>query len=165
MPTPIFAHGFIFLTSAHGSFAPIRAIRPDASGDITPADPGQTNAAIRWAYPKRGNYMQTPICVGNMLFACQDSGTVTAFEAQSGAVQFTQRLGSSGAGFSASPVSDGRHLFFTSEPGLVYVLAATNTFSVVATNDLRETCLATPALADGTLLFRTRTKLVAIGHR
>ena len=59
VPTPISAHGFIYLTSAHGNFRPIRAVRPDAAGDITPADPGATNASIAWAHARQGNYMQT----------------------------------------------------------------------------------------------------------
>ena len=36
---------------------------------------------------------------------------------------------------------------------------------VAATNDLGETCMATPAISDGTLLFRTRSKLIAIANK
>jgi hypothetical protein len=38
-------------------------------------------------------------------------------------------------------------------------------FSTVATNDLGEICMATPAIADGALVFRTRGKLIAIGGK
>ena len=44
----------------------MRAIRPDATGDITPSKPGETNAGIAWVHPRQGNYMQTPIVVGNV---------------------------------------------------------------------------------------------------
>ena len=71
-------------------------------------------------------------------------------------------LGSGGEGFTASPVSDGRHLYITSELGNVYVVPASTTFSVVATNKLDETCMATPAISDGTLFFRAREHLIAI---
>ncbi len=162
VPTPVFAHGLIYLTSAHGLYAPIRAVRPDAAGDITPSQPGLTNSAIRWTHARRGNYMQTPLVVGDLLFGCTDAGTVTCFDAATGAVKFSQRLPSGGQGFSASPVSDGRHVYFTSEQGVVVVLAAADKYSLVATNALRETCLATPAIADGTLFFRTREKLIAV---
>lgn len=77
VPTPIFAHGLLYLTSAHGSWRPIRAIRPEATGDITPEDPGSTNAYIAWAHGRKGSYMQTPIVVGNLLFACNDLGILT----------------------------------------------------------------------------------------
>jgi outer membrane protein assembly factor BamB len=163
VPTPVFAHGLIFLTSAHGRYAPMRAVRAEAAGDITPGDPGQTNTAISWAYAKGGNYMQTPIVVGDLLFGCTDAGMVTCFDAVTGAVHYTQHLGTDGQGFTASPVSDGRHVYFTSEQGVVFVVAAANQYSLTGTNELHETCLATPAMADGTLFFRTREKLVAVG--
>lgn len=45
------------------------------------------------------------------------------------------------------------------------VIPAADKFSIVATNKLGETCLATPAISDGTLFFRTREKLIAIGAK
>ena len=44
----------------------------------------------------------------------------------------------------------------------VVVMAVADKFATVATNDLGAICMATPAIADGTLFFRTRSKLVAI---
>ena len=85
----------------------MRAIRPDATGDITPGDPGQTNASIVWAHGRKGNYMQTPIVVGDLLFASNDMGILTCFDAKTGKVHFSERLSQRGQGFAASPVSDG----------------------------------------------------------
>jgi outer membrane protein assembly factor BamB len=163
VPTPIFAHNLIYLTSAHGRFRPMRAIRPDASGNITPSDPDQTNAAIAWAHARQGNYMQTPIVVRNLLFACNDAGVLTCFDALTGEIKYSERLSKSGQGYTSSPVSDGRHLYFASEQGAVFVVPASDKFSVVASNDLHETCMATPAISDATIFYRTRTKLIAIG--
>lgn len=165
VPTPLFAHGLIYQTSAHGKFRPMRAIRPDATGDITPSDPGQTNAVIAWAHPRQGNYMQTPIIVGDLLFGCADTGVLTCFDAKTGAIKFSERLTTSGQGFTASPVSDGRHLYFASEIGVVFVVPVADKFSVAATNPLLETVMSTPAISDGTLFIRTREKLVAIGAK
>ncbi len=162
VPTPILANGLIYLTSAHGNLRPMRAIRPDAAGDITPPKPDGTNAAIAWVHARRGNYMQTPIVVRDLLWACFDNGVLTCFDAKSGAVHYSERLGSGNQGFTASPVSDGRHLYFPSELGEVFVVTVTNRLSVVATNVMGETCMATPAIVEGTLLLRTRSKLVAV---
>jgi outer membrane protein assembly factor BamB len=107
--------------------------------------------------------MQTPIVIRDLLFACTDWGVVTCFDAATGAVKYNQRLGASSQGFTASPVSDGRHVYFTSEQGVVFVVAASNQYSLAGSNELHETCLATPAMADGTLFFRTREKLIAVG--
>jgi outer membrane protein assembly factor BamB len=162
VPTPIFAHGLVYFTSAHGSFRPLRAIRLEASGDITPSNPGDTNQAIAWAHARLGNYMQTPIVVGDRLFGCFDNGLLTCVDARTGAIKYSQRLTEDGQGFSSSPVSDGRHLYFASEPGTVFVVPASDQFSIAATNDLQESCMATPAISDGTLFYRTRTGLIAI---
>jgi outer membrane protein assembly factor BamB len=165
VPTPVAADGLAYFTSGHGQFFPMRGIRLEARGDITPPDPGATNAAIAWAYARKGNYMQTPIIVGDRLYGCLDNGALTCFDAKTGAIRYSERLGSGGEGFSSSPVSDGRHLYFASEVGNVYVVPADGKFSVVATNKLGETCMATPALSNGTLFYRTREQLVAIGQR
>jgi outer membrane protein assembly factor BamB len=92
-----------------------------------------------------------------------DSGAVTCFDAVTGAVKYNQRFSAGGQGFTASPVSDGRQVYFTTEQGVVFVVAAVGEYSLVATNELHETCLATPAISDGTLFFRTREKLIAVG--
>jgi outer membrane protein assembly factor BamB len=141
----------------------MRAIRADASGDITPDDTGALPPAFAWNHDRRGNYMQTPIVVGGLLFGCADVGLLTCFDARTGAVRYSERLSKTSEGYTASPVSDGRNLYFASELGNVFVVPATDKFSVVASNPLGETCLATPAISDGILYFRTRDHLVAVG--
>jgi len=165
VPTPIFANDLIYLTSAHGKFRPMRAVLPDATGDITPGDPGQTNRAIVWAHARQGNYMQMPIAVGELLVGCADTGVVTCFDARNGAIKYGERLSTAGEGFTASPVSDGRHLYFTSELGNVFILPVSDKFSLTASIALHETCMSTPAISDGTLFFRTREKLIAVGSK
>jgi outer membrane protein assembly factor BamB len=165
VPTPIVAGDLAYFTSGHGRFRPMRAVRLDAKGDITPADPGATNAAIAWAHARQGTYMQTPIVVGDYVYACLDNGVLVCFNAKTGAIAYSERIGSGSEGFTASPVSDGRHLYFASEVGNVYVIPAGAKFSVAATNKLGETCMASPALNDGTLFFRTREHLIALGSR
>ena len=164
VPTPIVAGELAYFTSAHGSSRPMRAIRLDAKEDITPADVGGTNAAIVWAHARSGNYMQTPIAVGDFVFGCADNGVLTCFDAKSGNINFSERLAPGNEGFTASPVSDGRNLFFSSENGNVFVVPVKGEFSISATNRLGETCMGTPALVDGVLYFRTREHLFAIGN-
>jgi outer membrane protein assembly factor BamB len=165
VPTPIFGHGLIFLTSAHGKLRPMRAVRTSASGTITGKEPGTTNAAIAWVHPRQGDYMQTPILVNGLLFGCLDLGLLTCFDASTGAIRYSERLSPSGRGWTASPVSDGRKLYFTSEEGEVAVVRASERFEPLAMNPLGETCLSTPALVDGTLYFRTRSQVIAVGAR
>jgi len=161
-PTPIVGDGLAYFTSAHGRWRPMMAIRLEARGDITPSDFGQTNAAIPWIHPRQGSYMQTPILVGESLYGCTDNGVLTCFDAKTGSIHFSERLTSGNQGFTASPVSDGRHLYFASELGSVFVVRAQTKFGTVATNSLGETCMATPAISDGSLFFRTRGHLACV---
>ncbi len=164
VPTPIFANGLIYLTSAHGKLRPMRAIRPDATGDVTHPSPDGTNAAIAWVHPRQGNYMQTPIAVGTYVYGCSDAGVLTCFDGRTGKIFYSERLGLA-QGYTASPVSDGRHIYFPGETGKVLVVPVSTEFSIAATNDLGEICMAAPAIADGTLFFRTRSRLIAIGSK
>jgi outer membrane protein assembly factor BamB len=162
VPTPIVAGGLAYFTSGHGAQRPMRAIQlDDRHLTVTPA--GVTNPSVAWQQRNKGNYMQTPILVGDFLYGCFDFGIVTCFKAKSGAILYSERLGNGSEGFTASPVSDGRNLYFTSEIGNVYVIPADGKFSVAATNTLGETCLSTAAISDGTLFYRTRYELLAIG--
>jgi len=165
VPTPVIAHGLAYFTSAHGRFRPMQAIRLDAKGDITAPELGTTNAAIAWSHARRGNYMQTPIVVGDLVFGSADNGVLTCFDAHTGEVYFEERLRAGGDGFTASPVSDGRHLFFSSELGDIYVVRAERTFGIVSTNAMNETIMASPALSGGKLFVRTRGNLVALGTK
>lgn len=164
IPTPVLGPELVYLTSAHGNYRPMRAVRLNATGDVTPADIGGTNAAIAWVHPRQGSYLQTPILVGGFLYGCHETGVLTCFDARAGAIQYSERL-VAGSAFSASPVSDGRNIYFASEMGDVYVVPAAPKFSVVATNQLAEICMATPAISDSTLFFRTREHLVAVSQR
>ena len=81
VPTPIAAHGLIFITNAHGGLAPIYAIKPDATGDITLASDATSNQHIAWSAPRDGNYMQTPIVYGPHLYASRDNGVLRVYDA------------------------------------------------------------------------------------
>ncbi len=166
VPAPLVADGLAIFTSAHGKFRPLRAVRLSAaSGDITPPELESTNAAIAWCHPRLGSYMQTPISVGDKVWSCDWLGVLSCLDKTTGRIHYSERLGKGGQSFTASGVAAGKHLYFTTETGDVFVLAATDTFSAIATNKMGGLCLATPAAADGTLYFRTTAKLVAIGSK
>ncbi|MEP4076784.1 PQQ-binding-like beta-propeller repeat protein [Haloferula sp.] len=162
VPTPIVGSEMAYFTSAHGMSRPIRGIRLSAKGDITPPDIKETNEAIAWVHHRKGNYMQSPILIGNRLYGCNDRGALTCFNAADGSILFSERL--QGNGFTASPVSDGKHLYVTCEFGEVWVVKLGDRYQEVAINELGENCLATPAIAEGVLFFRTQHSLIAIGN-
>ena len=160
VPTPVVDGDLIYITNAHGRLAPIYAIRTSAEGELS-MDPEECEG-MAWSHPRRGIYMQTPLVYEGILYACSDGGVLAAFDAATGESLYRERLGSGGAGFSGSAVATDGLIYFSAEDGEVHVVAAGPEFEKVATNDLGETCMSTPALSEGVLYFRTRHHLVAI---
>ena len=165
VPAPVVAHDLAFFTSAHGSFRPLRAVRLDATGNITPPEVGATNQSVVWCHPRLGSYLQTPIVVGSLLFSCDTAGVLTCVDARSGRLHYSERLGTGGQSFTASPVAAADQLYFSTEGGDVFVVAVTEKFRVLATDSVGGPCLATPAVSDGVIYFRTAEKLVVIGAK
>ena len=66
-------------------------------------------------------------------------------------------------GFTASMVAADGKLYATSETGEVFVIRAGTEFEVLAQNSLGEECMATPAISEGVIYWRTRSQLFAIG--
>lgn len=162
VPTPQSAHGLVFITNAHGPGSPIFAVRSGARGTIAPGADG-TSEHIAWSIPQGGAYMQTPLVDGEYLYSCRDNGVLSCFRAKTGEMLYRERLGSGSSGFSASPVAADGKIYFTSEQGQVHVVKAGPTFELLAVNDLGDVTMATPAVSDGVLYFRTRSFLIAVG--
>jgi outer membrane protein assembly factor BamB len=163
VPTPIAAHGLVFITNAHGPRSPVYAINPaSAKADITLPPDQPTSQHIPWSTQRGGNYMQTPIVVGDLLFLCRDDGTVTCYQAKTGQQLYRQRLTPDRKGFTASPIASADRIYYTAEDGTIHIIAATKEFKPLAQLPLNEETLATPALSNGTIYFRTRNHLPAI---
>lgn len=162
VPTPVTADGLVYLTNAHGAAAPVLAIDLDATGTISFAE--DKREFLIWGQPNRGNYMQTPLILDGLAYFCRDSGVLTCFDAKTGEKHYSERLGAGKSGFTASGVSDRRHLYFQSEEGEVHVLLPGPELRELASQSLGEETMASPAISDGVLFYRTRGHLIAIGE-
>lgn len=160
VPTPVFADGLVVVTNAHGKGRPIFAIRDDAAGDIS-----DSKTAIAWTEPRGGNYMQTPLLDNGLGYFCFDTGVLSVYKMATGARQYQQRLGGGTSGFSSSPVAADGRLYITSEEGHSFVLGLGPEYKLLAENDLGETVMATPAIADGVIYMRGGKHLYAIGAK
>lgn len=147
-PTPVAGRGLIFITSGY-RINPIFAVRP--GGDVA------------WRSERDGSYMTTPIVYGDILYTCQNNGVLAAYRAETGERIYQHRI-ASGA-FSASPIASDGRLYFTSEDGDVYVVAAGPEFELLSTNPMGEVLMATPAAAAKRLFIRGQHQLFAIGSR
>jgi outer membrane protein assembly factor BamB len=162
-PTPIAAHGLVFVTSGYRPIQPIYAIRVDASGDISLKAGATSNAGVVWSTTRGGPYLPTPIVIGDVLYVALNNGIVTAYEALTGQRIYQQRV-ANGAAISASPVASHGRIYLASEDGDVYVIRAGRQFELLATNRVGDVVLATPAISDGMILIRTDRQLVALSE-
>ncbi len=162
VPTPIFSNGLIYVTNAHSGPTPLFAIKPDAHGDITPQGSATTSPGLAWYEPHNGAYMQTPLVLEGLIYSCSDRGVLKAFDARTGELKYSQRLGAGTTGFSASPIAVDGKLLFTSEEGEVFVVKAGPQFELLSKNLMGEISMASPAFSEDTIFYRTQGHVIAI---
>jgi outer membrane protein assembly factor BamB len=162
IPTPFVADGLIVVTNAHGGKAPLFAIRPTARGDISLSEGKTSNEAIVWCAPNGGSYISTPVAYGGYVYLANHNGVLRCFDFKTGEKAYEERLGAE-ATCSASLVAADGKIYCPVEEGVVYVIKAGPKFEVLAKNEMGEPCLATPAISQGMLYFRTSASLIAIG--
>jgi outer membrane protein assembly factor BamB len=165
VPTPVIAHGLIFITNAHGMMAPVYAVKATATGDISLEGDKTANDHIAWSYRRNGGYMQTPLVYGEYLYVCRDNGVLACYEAKTGKQLYQERMGTGRTGFTASSVAADGKLYFTSEEGDIFVVKAGPAFQLLSQNPMDEVCMATPAISEGVLFFRTQGGVVAISEK
>jgi outer membrane protein assembly factor BamB len=163
VPRPVAGDELVYITNAHGRYSPIYAIHPDARGDVSITDEAPTHEAVAWSVLRGGAYMQTPILLDGRLYVCRDNGILAAYDAATGERIYRERLTTSGDGFTASGVAADGKLYYPSETGTVFVVKAGDTFELLATNQLDEITMASPAMAPDEVYFRTQRHLIAIG--
>lgn len=161
VPTPFAANGWLYITSSHGGQSPIHVVRPQATGDITPAAGMTSSKNIVWTRQKGGSYMSTPVVYGDYLYLGNSNGVIRCFHAKTGDPVYEKRLGTNAGILSSLVAADGK-IFCASENGIVYVLAAGPKYVVLARNKMGQACFASPAFSKGVMYFRTIERLIAI---
>lgn len=154
VPRPVFAHGLVFVATGYNR-ADLLAIKADGSGDVT-------DTHIAWKTTKGAPLTPSVVVVGDELYAVNDAGIATCWDARTGEVHWQQRIDGN---FSASPLAAGDRLYFQSETGIGTVLKTGKTFEKLAVNKLEERSLASFAVIDRALLIRTAAHLYRIEEK
>ncbi len=167
--TPFTRHGLLYINSGYtaDSSRPVYAIRPGAIGDITLADGRTRNEYVAWSHPTLGSYNPSALVYGDYHYTLLDRGILICHDARTGEEVYARpRIARGGSLFTASPWAYNGKIFAVSEDGDTYVVKAGPEFELLRTNSLEEWTLATPAIANGSLLVRTVSALYRIseGH-
>ena len=131
------------------------AIRPGGKGNVT-------DTHIAWRTTRGAAYVPSPIISGRYLLMVADSGIASCFEARTGKRHWMERLP---GGHSPSPVSADGLVYFVSDRGVTTIIRPSETFAVIAKNELGEPVSASPAISQGQIFLRTHQNLYCIGSK
>jgi outer membrane protein assembly factor BamB len=162
IPTPVVHDGLVFITNAHGRGAPVYAVRETATGDLTLGADATSNAGVAWSHGRDGGYICTPLVYQGLVYIVKYQGILTVYDEKTGERKFQERLSGGTSAFTSSPVAANGKVYLASEEGHIFVLKAGPAYELLAQNDMGESVLATPAISEGALLYRTKDHLLAI---
>jgi len=148
-PTPVAAHGLLYVASNGPGGNAIMAIRP--------------GGAVAWRYDRSAPYSSSPVVVGDYLYAVKNGGVMNCLNAKTGELVWQERLPARGDYFASLVAADGK-VYALSEEGEATVLAAKPSLEVLGSNRLGERCMASPAISDGKLYIRSDNTLYCIGQ-
>ena len=166
IPTPLTEHGLLYINSGYvaDQNRPVYAIRPGASGDITLGEGTTSNDYIVWSHQQLGSYNPSSLVYGDYHYTLLDRGILMCYDARTGQEVYARRRITAGTLFTASPWAYNGKIFALSEDGDTFVIQAGPEFAVLGRNSLDEMTLSTPAVARGSLILRTATKLYRIAE-
>ena len=162
IPTPFVADGLIVISNAHGGKAPLFAVRPSAVGDISLKEGSASNDSVVWSVPNGGSYISTPVVYRDHIYLANHNGMLRCYDFKTGQKMYEERLGLD-VSCSASLVAADGKIYCPVEQGTVYVIKAGPQLERLAKNELGAPCLATPAISQGVIYFRTSESLIAVG--
>jgi outer membrane protein assembly factor BamB len=165
-PTPFAAHGLLYVSSGYPSDPnrPVYAIRPGASGNITPKSGETSSQSVAWFQRAAAGYMPSALVYGDYYFTLYSQGFLTCHDARTGLqVYGRQRVATDSGAFTASPWAYNGKIFAASEDGDTYVIQAGPEYKLLEKNSLGQMILATPAIVRGSVIMRTVGSVWRIG--
>ncbi len=146
-PSPVGASGMVYAVS--GKNGPVLAVKAGGRGAVKPV----------WMKQTGGPYVSSPLLYGDYLYTGDEHGWLTCYEARTGKRIYRERHQ---AKFTSSPVAGEEKLYFTSESGETYVVAAGPRYRLLAKNALGEEVLASLVFSESNLLIRGSRHLYCI---
>lgn len=145
---PLYSQGLLILNTAAGGDK-LLAVRPDGRGDVT-------DTHIAWKYGQAVATRPSQVIVGDLLYMVSDNGVASCLEVKTAKTVWQHRLGGD---YSASPLYADGKIYFFSQQGKIPVIEPGREFKLLATNELKDGFMASPAVADNALFPRTTAAL------
>jgi outer membrane protein assembly factor BamB len=134
------------------------SLRAPGEGDITATH-------VAWKATKGIAAISSPLFYEGRIYVVQDGGRLSCWNAETGQSLYEQeRLGAEGE-YYASPIAANGHVYLTSSRGTISVVQAGDALQVKARNELGDSVMSTPAIADNKLYMRAEKHLWAFGGK
>ncbi len=166
IPVPFAGDGLLYVASGYvgDQKRPVFALRPGAKGDISLKDGESSSEFVAWHQPQAAPYNPSPLLYKDLYYTLYDRGFVTCHDAANGEeVYGKQRLEAGANAFTASPWAYNDRIFCLSEDGDCFVVEHGRDYRLVRKNSIGELCMATPAIAQGSLVLRGAQHVYRIG--
>ncbi len=150
-PSAAYSDGIVF--AASDSANPASAIQLTGPADAIQAE-------ILWGYDDVLPDVSSPVGDGKHFYFATSYGELVCLDAASGKEEWLEEV--SDDGFYSSPVIVGDRLYILDMAGTMYIVRAGAEYELIATRDMGEATLTTPAFLDGRIYLRTEEHLYCI---
>lgn len=138
--------------------ASVQAVRGGGTGDVS-------RTHVVWKrVNKAPDHVVSPLVVNDRILLVKGGGISSCFETGTGEPVWERRRIDNASSHLASPVYGDGKVYVAGQNGIVVVLEEGPELKVLSKNDMQESIIGTPAIADGRLYIRTRTKLYCIAR-
>ncbi len=148
-PSPAFGGNTVFVANdyAFGS-----AIRVEGAGDAPTAE-------LAWQYDEYLPDVSSPVGTATHFYFATSMGDLVCLDAGTGEEAWVEELDE---GFYSSPIVVGERIYALDLEGVMHIFAAGPEFKLVASPELGEATVATPAYLDGRIYLRSEKHLFCI---
>lgn len=148
-PSATYSNGVVF---AAMEYALASAIKIGGS-------PKNVQSEIVWEWDEILPEVSSPVGDGERFYIATSFGDLVCLDAKTGKELWVEEVS---YGFYSSPVLVGDRIYVLDMEGAMYIVRASSEYELIATSELGEQTLATPAFLDGRIYIRTAENLYAI---
>ncbi len=152
VPIPLFDGKQLYVSSGFTKPEMIAIKASGLQGNVTATH-------VIWRQKTGAPDQSTPIVVGERLYMVSSGGIASCLHTATGDIIWKERIGPD---YAASPILAAGRLYFFDTFNKCKVIAPSDTFTVLAKNELSDGCFATPAIVGRSLFVRTKTALYRI---
>ena len=151
-PSPVYVDGVVVVAN---EMPGVTAIKADGKGDVT-------ETHLLWENYYGAPALCSPLATEKIVYLLTSDGLLCAYDLQGAEDPLWEH--EIDALFSSSPTMIDNQLYLIDTDGNVYVLETTmEGCTTVAESNLGDECVTSPAVKDGRIYIRTKTRLMCVG--